>query len=56
MAEPFRLSLVGKFSFGRPPVDVIRKLFVSFGIKGHSHISLLDKDMLIKLKLEENYS
>ena len=29
MAEPFKLSLVGKFSFGRPPMELIRKFFVS---------------------------
>ena len=25
MAAPFKLSLAGKFSFGRPPIDIIRK-------------------------------
>lgn len=57
MAEPFKLSLVANFSFGRPPMDVIRKFFISLGLKGHSQISLLDnKHVLIKLELEEDYS
>ena len=39
MAAPFKLSLVGKFSFDRPPIDIIRKFF---GLKGNVEISLLD--------------
>lgn len=27
MAEPFKLAFVGKFSFGRPLMDVIRNFF-----------------------------
>ncbi|KAH9750076.1 hypothetical protein KPL70_005587 [Citrus sinensis] len=57
MAEPFKLALVGKFSFGRPSMDIIRKFFVSLGLKGNSQISLLDnRHILIKLSLEEDYS
>ncbi|KAK9179061.1 hypothetical protein WN943_028257 [Citrus x changshan-huyou] len=57
MAEPFKLSLVGKFSFGRPPMELIRKFFVSLGLKGNCQISLLDsRHVLIKLVLEEDYS
>ncbi|KAL9420883.1 hypothetical protein AB3S75_038453 [Citrus x aurantiifolia] len=57
MAEPFKLSLVGKFSFGRPPMELIRKFFVSLGLKGNCQISLLDaRHVLIKLALEEDYS
>ena len=42
MGELFKLAFVGKFSFGRPPVDVVRKLFVSLRIKGDSQVFLLD--------------
>ena len=55
MAAPFKLSLVGKFSFCRPPIDVIRKSFVPLGLKGNVEISLLDsRHILIQLHLEEN--
>ena len=33
MAELFKMSLVGKFSFAHPSMDVIRKIFVSSGLK-----------------------
>lgn len=57
MARPFKLALVGKFSFGRPSMDIIRKFFISLGLKGNSQISLLDnRHILIKLLLEEDYS
>lgn len=42
MAEPFELSLISKFSFGRPSMDVILKIFISLGLKGCAQISLLD--------------
>lgn len=42
MAKPFKLALVGKFSFGRPSVDVIRKFFVFLGLKGSYQVSLLN--------------
>lgn len=46
----FKLVLVGKFSFGHPLMDVIRTFFVSLGLKGNPHISLLDnRHILIKL-------
>ncbi|KAL9424510.1 hypothetical protein AB3S75_031602 [Citrus x aurantiifolia] len=57
MAAPFKLALVGKFSFGRPPIDVIRKFFVALGLKGNVDISLLDpRHILIQLYLEEDYT
>ncbi|KAL9461919.1 hypothetical protein AB3S75_004838 [Citrus x aurantiifolia] len=57
MAAPFKLALVGKFSFGRPPIDVIRKFFVALGLKGTVDISLLDpRHILIQLYLEEDYT
>lgn len=33
MAKPFKLSLIGKFSFDHPPMDVIRKVFSSLSLK-----------------------
>ncbi|GAY35505.1 hypothetical protein CUMW_016700 [Citrus unshiu] len=57
LAAPFKLALVGKFSFGRPPIDVIRKFFVALGLKGNCEISLLDpRHILIHLHLEEDYT
>ena len=57
MDQPFKLALVGKFSFGHPPMDVSQKFFVSLGLKGNSQISLLDnRHILIKLEMEEDYS
>lgn len=57
MTEPFQLALVGKFSFGRLSIDIIRKFFVSLGLKGSCQVSLLDNQhVLIKLSLEEDYS
>lgn len=57
MVEPFKLSLVGKFSFGHPSMDLIRKFFLYLGLKGCAQISLLDnRHLLIKLHFEENYS
>ena len=57
MAEPFKLSLVGKFSFGRPSMEITRKFFSSLGLKGACQVSLLDKrHILIQLKLEEDYT
>lgn len=42
MAEPFELSLISNFAFGRPSMDVIQKNFISLGLKGCAQISLLD--------------
>lgn len=54
--EPFKLSLVGKFSFGRPPMNFIQNFFVSLALKGYSQVSSLnDKHIMIKLELEEDY-
>lgn len=57
MVEPFKLALLRKFSFGRPPVDVICKFFVSFWLKVNSQVLLLDNGhIIIKLEMEEDYS
>lgn len=55
MTEPFKLALVGKFSFSRPLMDIIRKFFIFLRLKGSSQISLLDnRYILIKLEMEED--
>lgn len=56
LAEPFKLSHVGEFSFSRTPMDVIRKFIVSLSLKGSMLVSLLDyRHVLIKLQLKEDY-
>lgn len=45
-----------KFSFGRPPMDVIRKFFMYFEWKDNSQVFLLDNGHVnIKLEIEEDY-
>ena len=57
MAAPFKLSLVGKFSFIRPPIDIICKFFVALSLKGNVEIYLLDpRHILIQFHLEEDYT
>lgn len=57
MAAPYKLSLVGKFSFGRPKMPIIRQFFTSLGLKGNAQVLLLDpKHILINLELKEDYS
>lgn len=57
MAAPFKLSLVGKFSFRRPKMLVIHQFFKSLGLKGNVQVFLLDpRHVLLNMKLEENYS
>lgn len=57
MAIPFKLTLVGKFSYNHPRMELIRKNFSSLGLNGNSQISLLDnRHILIKLDVEEDYT
>lgn len=57
IVEPFKLALVGKFSFDHPLMDVIRKFSVSFGLKGYFQVSLINnRHVLIKLEMKEDYS
>lgn len=56
LAEPFKFSLVGKFSHGRPSMDIIRKVFASMDLKAEASIGLIDnKHILIRLNLEEDF-
>lgn len=56
MVKPFKLALVGKFSFGQPSTDLIRKFFVTLRLKENSQVSLLDNGhVLINLSIKEDY-
>ncbi|KAI5677247.1 hypothetical protein M9H77_08197 [Catharanthus roseus] len=56
LAEPFNLSLIGKFSHGRPSLDNLRWEFHTFGFKGSFTIGWLDsRHVLIRFDLEEDY-
>ena len=48
MASPFKLTLVGKFSYNRSSMELIRKFFISLKLKGTSKV-------LIQLDVEEDY-
>ncbi|MDD0148503.1 DUF4283 domain-containing protein, partial [Shigella flexneri] len=53
---PFRLSLVGKFTLGRPALTEIRKIIISFGLKAEISIGLLDqKHVLLRCSHEEDF-
>lgn len=57
MIVPFKFLLVGKFSYNRPRMEIIRNFFASLGLKEKSQVSLLDNwHVLIQLNLEEDYS
>lgn len=57
MAISFKLTLVGKFSYNRPSVELIRKFFNTLRLKGTFKVSLLhNRHVLIQLDVEENYS
>ena len=57
LSVPFQNSLVGRFSFSIPPMEVIRKFFLSLDLRGDYKVGLLDqKYVLIHSVLEENYT
>ena len=57
LAEPFRWSLVGKFSHGRPSLEDIRKFFASLNLKDHIFIGLMDyRHVLIKCSAEADFN
>ena len=57
MAIPFKLTLVGKFSYNRPSMELIRKFFNTLRLKRTFKVSLLDNQhVLIQLDVEEDYS
>lgn len=57
LARPFKHSLVGKFSHGRPSMEIIQKVFQTFSLKSDFHFGLIDhKHILIRLESEEDFS
>lgn len=57
MAAPFKLSLVGKFSYNRPPMEIIHNFFASLKLKGKSQVSFLNNQyILMNFDFEEDYS
>ncbi|XP_027169589.1 uncharacterized protein LOC113769330 [Coffea eugenioides] len=56
LSAPFKNALVGRFSYTRPAMDVIRKFLTSLGLKGDCAAGLLDsRHVLIRPALEEDY-
>ena len=47
LVEPFQNMLVRHFSFNKPPMEVIRKFFVSLGLKGKCIVGLLDPNHIL---------
>nr|XP_027099129.1 uncharacterized protein LOC113718420 [Coffea arabica] len=57
LAEPFKNALVGRFALRRPSMEVIRKFFVTLGLKGECSVGLLDANhVLIQPSTEEDYT
>ncbi|XP_052300313.1 pollen-specific leucine-rich repeat extensin-like protein 2 [Citrus sinensis] len=57
MVIPFKLILVGKFSYNRPSMELIHKFFNTLRLKGTFKVSPLDnRHVLIQLDIEEDYS
>ena len=57
MVIPFKLTLVGKFSYNRPSMELICKFFTSLRLKGTFKVSLLDnRHVLIQLDVDDDYS
>ena len=56
-AIPFKLTLVGEFSYNRPSMELIHKFFNTLRLKGTFKVSFLDnRHVLIQLDVEEDYS
>ncbi|KAL2505469.1 Uncharacterized protein Adt_21090 [Abeliophyllum distichum] len=57
LAEPFKFTLVGKFSHRKPRMVEVRNSFQKFGFTGEFKIGLIDyKHILIHLTHEDDYS
>src|SRR5436190_17626985 len=56
LSKPLKLSLVGKFSHGRPTMERSRLFFSKLGLRGGFSLGHLDqKHMLIRLNDEEDF-
>ena len=57
LARPFQHSLVGKLAYSRPPMETVRKFFLSLGLKGDCAVALLDANhVLIRPTMKEDYA
>src|SRR4051812_16255899 len=57
LSAPFRLTLVGKFSHGRPSMERSRSIFSMLDLKGNYFLGHLDaKHILIKLDHEGDFN
>src|SRR5436190_4128261 len=57
LSKPLKLSLVGKFSHGRPTMERSRLIFSKLGLRGGFFLGHLDqKHMLIRLNDEEDFN
>ncbi|XP_071918822.1 uncharacterized protein [Coffea arabica] len=57
LAKPYRNALVGMFAFNRPPMEVIRRFFVTLGLEESCSVGLLDaKHVLIRPEVEKDYT
>src|SRR4051812_26232640 len=57
MSKPLQLSLIGKFSHGRPTMERSRPLFSKLGLSGGYDLGHLDqKHMLIRLQKEDDFN
>lgn len=53
LAAPFNHVLVGKFSHGRPSMELVRKAFAAIGFSGSYSLGLLDhRHVLIRFTLK----
>lgn len=56
LAKPYRNALIGRFTYSRPSMEVIRSFFMSLGSKGGCSVGLLDSNhILIRPTTEKDY-
>ena len=53
LARPFQQALVGRFSYSHPPMETIRRFFLSLGLKGDCADA---NHILIRPSVEEDYT
>ena len=57
LATPFHWAMVGKFSYGRPSLEGIRKFFSSLNLRDQVFIGLLDyRHVLLKCSAEQDFN
>lgn len=56
LASPFNLCLIRKFSYGKSPMEILRREFSIVGFKGPFKVERLNwKHTLVRFDLEDNY-